>query len=114
MWGTVGAIIHGASQLGSAVGVAAFNAIKTSVEEKTGGPTFFTGRAAALWFVLAIVCVEAVSLLVFYRVDVERKIDSIDVASTTSGKLHEAEEITIREKIGVEILKEVGLVVTDA
>lgn len=109
MRGTIGAIIHGASQLGSAVGVAAFNSIKTSVEEKTGGPTLYTGRAAALWFVLAIVCVEAVSLLVFYRVDAKRKIDSIDGASAASGKLHEVEEITIREKT----VKEAGLLVTD-
>ena len=66
MTGTVGAIINGAPQLGSAIGLAALNSIETSVEEKTGGPTLYTGRAAALWFVLAVICVEAISLLVFY------------------------------------------------
>lgn len=79
--------------------MAVFNSTKTSVEEKTGGPTLYTGRAAAIWFVLAVVCVGTVSLLVFYRADVEQKIDPTpDGATTAFEKSQEVEEIVIRRE----------------
>ena len=68
MAGTVGAIFNGALQLGSAVGIAAVSSIETSVEKTHGGPEKYTGRAASFWFLLAIVCVELVAMLVFYKV----------------------------------------------
>ncbi|KAJ3477572.1 hypothetical protein NLI96_g10372 [Meripilus lineatus] len=74
MAGTVGAIFNGALQLGSAVGLAIVTSIQTNVEANHGGPTSYSGRAAVFWFVLATVCVEAVSLLVFYDVKVDNKV----------------------------------------
>lgn len=102
MAGTVGAIFNGALQLGSAVGLAAVSSIETSVEKKTGGPTVYAGRAAAFWFVLAIICVEAISVLVFYRIDVERKDDSTSEVTSASEKSQEVEGVPIKEKIGDE------------
>ncbi|EGN97460.1 hypothetical protein SERLA73DRAFT_75140 [Serpula lacrymans var. lacrymans S7.3] len=67
MAGTVGAIFNGALQFGSAIGLAAMSSIQTSVEDKHGGSEEYSGRAAAFWFLLAVVCVEAFAVLVFYR-----------------------------------------------
>ena len=69
MAGTVGAIFNSALQLGSAVGSAAVTSIMTSVENKRGkaGYYLFNGRAAAFWFMLAVVVVEAISVLTFYK-----------------------------------------------
>ncbi|KAL4244770.1 MFS transporter superfamily protein [Abortiporus biennis] len=71
MAGTVGAIFNCALQLGSAVGLAIDASIQTSVEAKHGGPTHYNGRAAAFWFLLAIIGVAFIAVLVFYRVEVE-------------------------------------------
>ncbi|KAJ3479487.1 hypothetical protein NLI96_g9025 [Meripilus lineatus] len=111
MRGTISAIFNGGLQLGPAVIRAAFNSIESSVEEKTGGTAFYTGRAAAIWFVLALVCVEAVSLLVFYRVDVERDIDSLSAVGTvtTSEKLEEVKENTNGGKLGVDVQVQVAI-----
>ncbi|EGN97457.1 hypothetical protein SERLA73DRAFT_110686 [Serpula lacrymans var. lacrymans S7.3] len=69
MAGTVGAIFNGALQFGSAIGLAAMSSIETSVEATHGGYEEYTGRAAAFWFLLAIVCAEALAILFFYRTD---------------------------------------------
>ena len=61
----MGAVFNSALQLGSAVGIAAVNSIQTSLDAHD--PTSFKGRAAALWFVLAVLIVEAISVLVFYK-----------------------------------------------
>ena len=68
MAGTVGAIFKSALQLGSAVGSAVITSIQTSVQDKDGpdGALKYKGRAAAFWFVLAVVCVELIALIVFY------------------------------------------------
>lgn len=67
MAGTVGAIFNGALQLGSAVGIAAVSSIQTSVERKNGGSSGYAGRAAAWWFLVGVVVVEAIAVAVFYR-----------------------------------------------
>ncbi|PSR75590.1 hypothetical protein PHLCEN_2v9070 [Hermanssonia centrifuga] len=67
MAGTVGAIFNGALQLGSAVGIAAVTSIETSVERKHGGFTGYSGRAAAWWFLVGIVSIEALAVVIFYR-----------------------------------------------
>ena len=72
MAGTVGAIFNGALQLGSAVGISAVSSIETSIEEKSGNPSGYAGRAAAFWFMLGIIGCEIISLLIFYRVEAER------------------------------------------
>ncbi|KAJ3528558.1 hypothetical protein NM688_g7983 [Phlebia brevispora] len=71
MAGTVGAIFNGALQLGSAVGISAVSSIETSIEEQDGNPAGYRGRAAAFWFMLAIVCIEIISIIIFYDVDAE-------------------------------------------
>lgn len=73
MAGTIGAIFNGALQLGSAVGIAAVSSIETSVEAKLGDSSSYAGRAAAFWFLLGIICLETISLLVFYRVESEHR-----------------------------------------
>ena len=67
MAGTVGAMFNGALQFGSAIGLAAFSAIETSVEATDGDPQSYHGSAAAFWFVLGIVLVEILSMSYFYR-----------------------------------------------
>ncbi|KAK7681756.1 hypothetical protein QCA50_015103 [Cerrena zonata] len=93
MAGTVGAIFNGALQLGSAVGLAAVSSIETSVEASHGGPTSYAGRAAAFWFLLAVVCIEAISLTIFYRVEAEHKahVEVVEEVPVNSGKLEKLE-----------------------
>ncbi|KAH7912270.1 major facilitator superfamily domain-containing protein [Hygrophoropsis aurantiaca] len=67
MAGTVGAVFNGALQFGSAIGLAAVSSIESSVEATHGGPDEYTGRAASFWFLLGIVCLEALSVMWFYR-----------------------------------------------
>lgn len=67
MAGTVGAMFNGALQFGSAIGLAAFSAIETSVEATDGDPQSYHGSAAAFWFVLGIVLVEILSMSYFYQ-----------------------------------------------
>ena len=67
MAGVIGAMFYVALQLGSSVGLAAAISIETSVEVGNGGPTKYEGRAAALWFVLGTVAIEAIAVLLFYH-----------------------------------------------
>lgn len=71
MSGTVGAIFNGALQLGSAVGLAAVTSIQTSIDQQNNDPNSFKGRAAAYWFILAVVIAVLIGLLVFYDVKAE-------------------------------------------
>jgi hypothetical protein len=67
MAGAVGAIFNGALQFGSAIGLAAFWSIETSVEATHGDPQEYHGRAAAFWFLLGVVLIEIVSVSYFYE-----------------------------------------------
>ncbi len=107
MAGTVGAIFNGALQLGSAVGLAVVTSIQTSVETKHGGPTSYSGRAAVFWFVLVVVCAEAISLLVFYRVEAEPNGLSKDHAHTDYGKARQGEGVSEKDGTVLEDGKEV-------
>ncbi|KAI0337830.1 MFS general substrate transporter [Trametopsis cervina] len=92
MAGTTGAIFNGALQLGSAVGIAAVSSIETSVEARLPGRvegaivTSYKGRAAAFWFLLGVVCLEALNLLVFYRVEAEHRHKGADVEQAQAGE----------------------------
>ncbi|GJE93570.1 MFS general substrate transporter [Phanerochaete sordida] len=92
MAGTVGAIFNGALQLGSAVGIAAVSSIESSVEARSGDPAGYAGRAAAFWFLLAIVGIEVVALLVFYRTEPEHRAEPADVEKAKAGAQPAAEE----------------------
>ncbi|KAG8215712.1 major facilitator superfamily-domain-containing protein [Butyriboletus roseoflavus] len=96
MAGTVGAISNGALQLGSAVGLAAFTAIETSVEIAHGGPQKYHGRAAAFWFLLGIVLIEILSVSYFYQRGMDHgpqpKVDGHD--NSTSGEKSKETEVT--------------------
>jgi hypothetical protein len=70
MKGTVGAIFNGALQLGSAIGISAVTAIQVSVDAKSGRVGGYDGRAAGFWFIVGIICVEAIAVFLFYRDEV--------------------------------------------
>ncbi|GBE85688.1 Cephamycin export protein [Sparassis crispa] len=86
--GTVGAIFNAALQLGSAIGIAAVGSIQTSVQAKHGGPDSYSGAQAAFWFLLGIVCVELVSMLIFYHTKT-RRVDVLPekIQEDTKGEL---------------------------
>ncbi|KIK81637.1 hypothetical protein PAXRUDRAFT_748221 [Paxillus rubicundulus Ve08.2h10] len=67
MAGTVGAILNGALQFGSAIGLAAAGSIETSVEATHGSREKYNGRAAACWFLLGIVLLEIISVSCLYQ-----------------------------------------------
>ncbi|KAI9059413.1 MFS general substrate transporter [Trametes sanguinea] len=92
MAGTVGAIFNGALQLGSAVGISAVGSIESSVEATHGGPQSYAGRQAAFWFLLAIVSVELLSMLVFYRRSKEGTVQEVDVSAKEKALQEVSEE----------------------
>lgn len=92
MAGTVGAIFNGALQLGSAVGIAAISSVETSVERTHGGSGSYSGRAAAWWFLVGVVGVEAIAVAIFYRTDSPREIELIESTTTTTAVSTPVEE----------------------
>ncbi len=67
--GIVGAIYNSALQVGSALGNAIIISIETNVEAQPsgGGVNGYKGRAAAFWFIFAVVVLETISVAVFYK-----------------------------------------------
>ncbi|KAG8748423.1 hypothetical protein FRC10_005970 [Ceratobasidium sp. 414] len=65
--GTVGAVFNAALQLGVAIGTSATTSIQAAVDERTHSGPGFTGRSAALWFLIAYVALEIVGVAAFYR-----------------------------------------------
>lgn len=102
MAGTVGAIFNGALQLGSAIGISAVGSIETSVEARNGGSESYAGRAAAFWFLLAIVCIEFLALLVFYRRSKEGSAEELEGEGKTLEKTIEDEKM-VMEKQSVDL-----------
>lgn len=78
MAGMVGAIFNGALQVGSAVGLAAFSSIQTSVEATHASSEGHNGRTAAFWFLLGIVMIEVVCVAYFYQRETDQE-DKVDV-----------------------------------
>ena len=68
---TVGAVFNAAIQLGSAIGIAVVSSIQSGVDSKIDqtlpGATHYEGRAAGFWFVFAVVVVEILAVLVFFK-----------------------------------------------
>ncbi|EIW52899.1 MFS general substrate transporter [Trametes versicolor FP-101664 SS1] len=102
MAGTVGAIFNGALQLGSAIGISAVGSIETSVEARNGGSESYAGRAAAFWFLLAIVGIEFLALLVFYRRSKEGTAEELEGEGKTLEKTIEDEKM-VMEKQSVDL-----------
>ena len=98
MAGTVGAIFNGALQLGSAVGISAVGSIEASVEATHGGPESYAGRAAAYWFLLALVVVEFISMLVFYRISKEGTAEDVVVEQEKAKSLEQDVEAAAAER----------------
>ncbi len=67
MAGTVAAVFNSALQLGAAVGLAIVTSIETNVERHQGGFASYKGRAAAFYFLFAIVVLAFLSTLIFIR-----------------------------------------------
>lgn len=63
--GVISALFTAAGQTGAAFGLAIVTSIQTSVEIHHGGSSKFDGRAAGLWFLMAVAAVSAASILVF-------------------------------------------------
>ncbi|KAI0741438.1 major facilitator superfamily domain-containing protein [Daedaleopsis nitida] len=101
MAGTVGAIFNGALQLGTAVGIAVVGSIESSIDAKHGGSDAFAGRAAAFWFMLAVVAAEFVGLLLCYRIGREGTAVDADTTITSREqdnpqKIHEVTPTAVR------------------
>ena len=112
MAGTVGAILNGAIQLGSAGGISLVSSIESSVEEKDGGPAQYTGRAASFWFLLGVVVVELIAMLVFYRISKEGTAEEhemvpqgkrADVGKDTSAKKPEKSDEVSRGNVDQDV-----------
>ena len=77
-------------------------------EKKTGGgERSYEGRAAAYYFLLALVIVEWLAMLVFYRVSKEGAADAMEkeekVVAMKEKTLEDVEEVVIEnEKVGVD------------
>ncbi|KZV88947.1 MFS general substrate transporter [Exidia glandulosa HHB12029] len=64
--GTIGAIFNSALQLGSAVGSAIITSLMSGIG-KAHPEDPYAGRAAAFWFLFALMVVEAAAVIFFYR-----------------------------------------------
>ncbi|KAH9939655.1 MFS general substrate transporter [Epithele typhae] len=97
MAGTVGAIFNGALQLGSAIGISAVGSIESSVEKTSaGGAEGYAGRAAAYWFLFAVVALEWIAMLVFYRTSREGAVE--EEVEVVQEKAFDVEEVVSEEK----------------
>lgn len=66
--GIVGAVFNSALQLGAAVGTAAVTSIQQNVDKKQADPaTTYKGRQAGFWFLVAVIIVELIAFIIFYR-----------------------------------------------
>ncbi|KAF9806225.1 hypothetical protein IEO21_08770 [Rhodonia placenta] len=63
----VGAMFSSALQLGSAAGTAIVTSIQSTVTQSHGGERDWSGRAAGLWFLLAVAVAETLGVIVFMR-----------------------------------------------
>jgi hypothetical protein len=92
--GTVGAVFNAALQLGSALGVSALTSVQTSIDAKYPGTNHgYAGRVAAFWFAVALIGVQGIAVLVFYKpdrkvtVDVEAKVVDEDLSEIAEKKV---------------------------
>lgn len=108
MAGTVGAIFNGALEVGSAIGLAAFSSIQSSVEATPGSAQEYNGPAAAFWFLVAIALIEILSISYFYhcrthhgsqsKVDSGHDNDAVGVSEAKSDEADEVKDDTVTMK----------------
>jgi len=84
-------VFNAALQVGSALGTSATASIQISVDDRialdgTGNGSHYEGRSAAMWFLLAVVGLEVISVAVFYKLD---KNGAADVESTGTSIIEE-------------------------
>ncbi|KAH9947514.1 major facilitator superfamily domain-containing protein [Amylocystis lapponica] len=65
--GIVSAVFNCFLQTGAAAGNAIITSIETSVQQQRGGPSGFAGRAAGLWFLVAVLGLVMLLFLVFMK-----------------------------------------------
>jgi hypothetical protein len=66
--GIVGAVFNAALQLGAGVGSAAITSIQQNIDRKQPDPErTFKGRRAGFWFLVAVIIVEMIAFVIFYR-----------------------------------------------
>jgi len=65
--GIVSAVFMVSLQTGAATGVALVTSIQTSVQIEHGGPNGFQGRAAGIWFLVAVIGTIALCAMVFIK-----------------------------------------------
>ncbi|EKM53820.1 uncharacterized protein PHACADRAFT_125786 [Phanerochaete carnosa HHB-10118-sp] len=85
MAGIVGAIFNCGCELGASVGLAVDTALEAGVELRHGGFRAFEGRRATFYWQIAVVALEAVAVLVFYRTGAPRNNDVAQAGKDVSG-----------------------------
>ncbi|KAG8721845.1 hypothetical protein FRC08_009646 [Ceratobasidium sp. 394] len=91
--GTVGAVFNAELQLGAAIGTSATTSIQATVDERTHSGPGFSGRSAALWFLIAYVALEIVGVAVFCRD--ERSLNDLEAKSV------EAKQVEMKEPVAL-------------
>ena len=87
MAGTVGAIFNAALNMGSAIGIAAADSVEASVNKNYPGATgalAYKGCTDGYYLLLGIVCLEFLSVAIFYRN--KREASDVDEDSEISNK----------------------------
>lgn len=98
---TVGSILTASAQFGSAAGTAIITSIQTTVQETHGGQNSFSGRAAGLWFIVAMTGAETLSLLFYMKSVVAPGRRRADQAAEAAAREADAEKV-IDEKTAVD------------
>jgi hypothetical protein len=88
--GIVGAVFNAALQLGTAVGSAAITSIQQNIDGRQPDPEgTFKGRRAGFWFLVAVIVVEMIGFVIFYRTS----------SSTSPSEMVKEEEIRPERKV---------------
>ncbi|KAH7090873.1 MFS general substrate transporter [Auriculariales sp. MPI-PUGE-AT-0066] len=106
--GVIASVFNSALQLGSAVGVAIITSIQLAIDKKNIGNADanpYAGRAAGFWFLLAIVALETIAVVVFYRTNESTLAETSSIklektkSTCTSGVATPAAEISQPETV---------------
>ncbi|EPS97488.1 hypothetical protein FOMPIDRAFT_1128363 [Fomitopsis schrenkii] len=110
---TVGSILTASAQFGSAAGTAIITSIQTTVQETHGGPNSFSGRAAGLWFIVAMTGAETLSLLFCMKSVVapgRRRDQAAEAAAREADAEKVVDEKTMIDKVEVDAVDEIATI----